>query len=401
MTLKLNRFAWSYGIEEEFFLVDAATSELARRVPEAFRSSCRALPGQVAHEELLEPQVELSTPVLTDTRQARQVLPALRSELMGLAARHDLALLAAGSHPCGPWRRAATSGQPRYQGLIERYQIIGRRSCLSALHVHAAVPDGIDRVQLMNRLLPWLPVFLALSASSPFWEGEHTGLASYRQSAYDEWPRSGLPDAFADESEYDLFIALLQRSGALRDGSELWWNIRPSSRYPTLELRICDTCTDVADSLALAAAFRCLVRAHCRQPELGTVPDNLTRRLVDENRWRAKRHGTAATFIDLQSGQTHALGHWLRALGTLIAPDAQELDCQAEIAHLRHIAATGNSADRQLRRYRRCRASGQSHRAALRSVLELLRERTLAPPMSPRGKGVTQRSAAAPVALNA
>lgn len=377
-------FAWTYGIEEEFFLVDATTGALARRVPAAFRTACRTVPGQAIHEELLAPQVEISTPILTQTAQARTLLPGLRRQLATLAGQHGLALLAAGSHPQGGWRQQRPTDLPRYRSLTDEFQIVSRRSCLSALHVHVAVPTRIDRVQLMNRLLPWLPMFLALSASSPFWEGESTGLHSYRQSAYDEWPRSGLPDAFDSEVEYDTFIALLQRSGALRDGSELWWNIRPSSRFPTLELRICDACTEVEDTLALAAAFRCLVRAYCRDPELGASPSNLTRRLVDENRWRAKRHGTAAAFIDLRSGQSHGLSTWLRLLGTLVDADARALGCQAELLRLRMIAAAGNSADRQLRLYRNTRAAGLTHRAALKRVVRWLLERTMAAPRTER-----------------
>ncbi len=183
----------------------------------------------------------------------------------------------------------------------------------------------------MNRLLPWLPLFLALSTSSPFWRGVKTGLASYRQSAYDEWPRSGTPDAFDDEAQYFGFVDLLRRHDSVTDANDMWWTIRPSGKYPTLELRICDACTRIEDTLALAAAFRCLVRAHIRLPELGAKRSAVTRRIIDENRWQAKRYGTQASFIDEASGDARAVADILRAFQKLIASDAEALRCEQEI----------------------------------------------------------------------
>jgi len=374
--MKRSMFDLSYGIEEEFFLIDPSTRDLAGHV-QSFLRACRLRLGERVGEELLQPQVEISTPILHSPREARESLLALRGELARIGARHDLGLVAAGTHPFANWDAQRPTQKDRYVRLIDDFQIIGRRNLMCGLHVHVQVPEGHDRVALMNRLMPWLPTFLALSTSSPFWNGAATGLLSYRQAAYDEWPRSGIPDAFADEREYDGFLRLLASCGAAADGSQVWWAIRPSARYPTLELRIADACTDVEDSLAIAAAFRCLVRAHLRDPSVGATASAISRRLVDENRWRAKRYGTDAEFIDEASGSSCGFLDTLDELRALLAEDARELDCEAELEHLPRIVRRGTSAHAQLEVYRNARYRCRSRRESMEEVVDWLARRTV------------------------
>jgi carboxylate-amine ligase len=342
----------SFGIEEEFFLIDPFTRNLPCRPPASFFKACRMSLGSRVGEEMLQPQVELATPVLTDAVQARQVLTEFRGELGRLASRHSLGVIASGTHPFAAWHSQQHTQKPRYEELIDDFQIVGRRNLFCGLHVHVGVPEGFDRVVLMNRLMKWLPMFLAMSASSPLWLGRATGLHSYRQAAYDEWPRSGIPDAFADELEYSAFVRLLASCGALRDGSSLWWAIRPSARYSTLELRITDACTHVDDSLALASAFRCLVRCHLRNPDLGVTRSPITRRIIDENRWRAKRYGTDAEFIDEATGTAQGFHATLAEFMELVSEDASELGCEREIAQLWTILERGTSAHSQMALFR-------------------------------------------------
>jgi carboxylate-amine ligase len=360
----LHRFDLSYGIEEEFFVVDRATRELARSIPAGFLRACRLALGERVGEELLQPQVETATPILHDAAQARESLTLLREEVAHIAGRYDLGLVAAGTHPLAAWEDQRPTDKARYARLIDDFQIVGRRNLFCGLHVHVGIPEGHDRVVLMNRLMPWVPMFLALSTSSPFWNGKRTGLLSYRQAAYDEWPRSGIPDAFTSEREYDSFVRLLASCGALRDGSFLWWAVRPSARFPTLELRIADACTRIEDALAIAAAFRCLVRAHLRQPTLGASSSPISRRVIEENRWRAKRYGTDAEIIDEAAGTARGFLEALESMLQLVAHDAQALGCEAEIAHLGRIVRNGTSAHHQLALYRgarnRCRTRGQA-----------------------------------------
>ncbi len=367
---------FSFGIEEEFFLVDPQTRDLAAEVPRAFMRACRQRFGERVHEEMKQAQVEIATPVLRSAEEARLALAELRGGIGEEAAALDMRLFAAGTHPFAGWREQAGTEAPRYERLVDDFQIVGRRNLLCGLHVHVAVPDETDRVELMNRLMAWTPLLLALSASSPFWDGRATGLMSYRQAAYDEWPRSGIPDPFEDEARYSEFIDLLADCGSLDNGSSLWWAIRPSPKFPTLELRIADSCTRVEDSLAIAAAFRCLVRAHVRAPALGRERSSLTRRLIDENRWRAKRFGVRAEFIDESRRCTVSLRERLLEMLALVGPDAKALGCEADLRHLELVARLGTSAEVQLAIYRRERESLATREQALAKVVDWLVEAT-------------------------
>lgn len=371
----------TFGIEEEFFLVDPETRDLCGDRTPALLSACRARLGDRVHEELHRAQIEIATPVLHTASMAYESLHELRHAVTRIANKLDLQPLASGTHPFASWRAQEPTDKARYERLMSDYAAIGRRSLVCGLHVHVSVPEGVDRIALMNRLLPWLPLFLALSCSSPFWRGQPTGLSSYRQAAYDEWPRAGLPDAFADDADYARFLDTLRVAGAARDGSEVWWAIRPSSRFPTLELRICDACTRIEDTLALASAFRCLVRAHLRDPRLGAAtadtPCGATvRRIVDENRWRAKRHGLSAEFIDPATGATERVADAVVRLCALIAPDVASLRCEREIEHLQSILDTGTSADAQLAIYRQQRDALHSREIATARVTDWLVETT-------------------------
>jgi len=366
-----------FGIEEEYFLVDASTLQLLRRAPRGLLKTARAELGESVTAELLQSQIEIASPVFADGAQARRELHAMRTRLAEIAARHELILIAAGTYPLGLWHEQQATPKPRYLKLVDDFQIVARRTVVCGMHVHAEVPAGVDRVQLMNRVLPWLPLFLALSTSSPFWNRQRTGLLSYRQSMYDEWPRTGIPDFFADEAEYARLAALLQRHGALCDATSLWWGIRPAMKYPTLELRIADCCTRLRDGLALAALYRVLVRRLLREPAAATHTP-LTRRVIDENRWRAKRFGMDAGFIR-EEGEPVTFRQVLDELLAQCAPDIEALGCAGELAPLAEIAAGNSSAHEQLRIYEALRAEGLPRAQRLRAVVDWLRVTTVAP----------------------
>lgn len=370
--------AYTFGMEEEFFLVSSRTRSAPSRVPKSFVKLCRQRFGDYVDSELLQSQIEVSSPVFDNMATARDQMARLRRGVAELADSVGLKLVAAGTHPLNAWHHQAHTDKSRYTRIINDFQIVGQRSLLCGLHVHVAPPAGVDRVALMNRLMPWLPLFLALSTSSPFWNRRCTGLLSYRQSAYDEWPRSGIPDFFADEAEYRNFCDLLIKAGAIKDASFMWWAIRPSRRYPTIELRIADACTHLEDALALAALFRCLVRAHVRTPELGAARTALTRRIIDENRWRAKRFGLDAQFIDERTGTVVDGVRVLDAAIELVAEDAHQLDCEESLRHLGTIVARGTSAQEQLAIYRKSRNAGSSNTDALHAVVNWLIETSVA-----------------------
>jgi carboxylate-amine ligase len=366
----------SFGIEEEYFLVDPRTRNAVARVPRHFLKACRKRLGSAIAPELLQSQIEIATPVLRDDAQARQVLCELRRGLADVARALGYRLLAAGTHPLAAWTEQRSTAKPRYEQLLDDFQIVGRRNVFCGLHVHVGIPPDEDRVRLMNRAMRWLPLFLALSTSSPFWNRQRTGLLSYRQAAYDEWPRTGIPDRFEDQVDYDAFAARLQRAGAIRDASYLWWAIRPSLRWPTLELRIADCCTRVDDALAIAALYRCLLRLLLRRPEVGTAWHGHTRRLIDENRWRAKRHGMEAGFIDEDTGVVRPATAWLDELRTLVAEDARALGCVDNLRRLGTVVARGTSAHEQLAVYAERRGAGLPRSEALREVVDHLLDAT-------------------------
>src|SRR6266849_5990123 len=248
--------AFTFGIEEEYFLVDAETKLVAHDVPQAFFEAARAAADGRVSPEFLQPQIEVISSPHADMAEARAELRHLRRTVAAVAAQHGLAILASGTHPTALWRSAQQTAKQRYDAVMHDLQMIGQRDLLCGLHVHVAVPDPDERVDVMYRMLPYLPLFLALSTSSPFWQSRPTGLKGYRLAAYDELPRTGVPELFRTREEFDAYVAALVRAGVIEDSSFIWWAIRPSLRNPTLELRAPDSCTLVEDAIAIAALYR-------------------------------------------------------------------------------------------------------------------------------------------------
>jgi len=369
---------FTFGIEEEYFLCDAGTRLLARELSPRFLVSARERLGDAATTELLQSQIEVASPIFGHATQALAVMRRYRRELAELAIEHDLRLIAASTHPLGDWGAQHVTGRPRYEKLLAEFRILGQRNVICGMHVHVAVPEGVDRVRLMNLAMPFLPLFLALSCSSPFWHRRITGLASYRQSLYDEWPRSGVPDYFDDEEDYAAFAALLAEVDAAPDASYLWWAIRPSLSFPTLELRIADICTQLAEGVALASLYRCLLAALVDSPDLSPRRTTHTRRIIDENRWRAKRDGVQARFIDEHARTTNPVPEVLDRLLERLEPQIRRFDCAAQMDRLAVVAKAGSSSNAQLLVYNEARAAGAGRREALHAVVDWLARTTLA-----------------------
>src|SRR6185295_10104808 len=249
--------------------------------------------------EFLQSQIEVITQPQVDMDSARQELRDLRQTVAQVAAEHGLAILAAGTHPTANWNRSRQSEGERYDTVMDDLQMIGQRNMLCGLHVHVELPNANERVDVMTRMLPYLPLFIALATSSPFWQSRPTGLKGYRLAAYDELPRTGVPELFRTPAEYDSYIAALVKAGVMEDSSYVWWTIRPSLKHPTLELRAPDSCTLVEDSIAIAALYRTLARRLTRNPWQNWDLTAVTRAIVLENKWRAQRYGVHGTFVDI------------------------------------------------------------------------------------------------------
>ncbi len=359
--------SFQFGIEEELFLADARTRGTPKRT-KAFHKDVHARMPEV-ERELLASQVEIMTPPCTDFAAARESLSGQRAGLAAIGREHGMLVLAGGSHPTAKWRRQNRTKKERYDEIAEDMQMLAARDVVCGMHIHVEVPRPDARVDLMNRLLPYTPVLLALSASSPFWQGRETGLAAYRLSVWGEMPRTGLPELFADTADYERFVAAMVRSGAIPDASFLWWTLRPSIRFPTLEMRVADSCTRLEDTLAIAALYRCLVRRTHRDPQHNRDLTSASRAIASENMWRAQRRGVQASFID-ESGDVLPFGEHLEAILADVAEDADALGCAPELARARTIVADGTSADRQLAVFEETRARGGSTADALAAVID-------------------------------
>jgi glutamate---cysteine ligase / carboxylate-amine ligase len=366
--------AFSFGMEEEYFLVDAETKLVVNAVPTAFFEAAKvAAEGRIG-PEFLQPQVEVATSPHLCMADARSELRHLRRTVAAVAAEHGLAILAAGTHPTAVWRHTRQTVKQRYDTVMHDLQMIGRRDLLCGLHVHVELPDADARVDVMYRMLPYLPLFLALSTSSPFWQSQHTGLMGYRLAAYDELPRTGVPELFRTKEEFDAYVAALVRSGVIEDSSFIWWAIRPSLANPTLELRAPDSCTLVEDAIAIAALYRTLVRHlfvnRWRNADLNAVQ----RAIAVENKWQAQRRGVHATFVSEDGAVTVA--QMLDRVIEETATDAAAFGCSAELKRCRAIATSGTSADAQLAIFA-SRIEHENRDAALRAVIDWIAAATL------------------------
>ena len=365
---------FTFGIEEEYFLVDAETKLVARRVPEAFFKSAEAASRGRISREFLQAQLEVITSPHASMADARSELRHLRQTAAAVAAEHGLGILAAGTHPTALWSTAVQTPKARYDSVMDDLQMIGQRDMLCGMHVHVELPDPDGRIDVMCRIIPYLPLFLALSTSSPFWQSRRTGLKGYRLAAYDELPRSGVPELLRTKEEFDAYVAALVRAGVINDSSYIWWAIRPSLNHPTLELRAPDCCTLVEDSIAIAALYRTLARHLYVNPRRNSDIGVVARAIAVENKWRAQRHGVHGTFVTEDGGVTVA--EMLDRVIEETAADADALDCASDIRRCRAIVDAGTSADAQLAVFD-AHKSGGSREDALRAVTDWIASATL------------------------
>jgi glutamate---cysteine ligase / carboxylate-amine ligase len=362
-----------FGIEEEYFLASAVDFRPPVETPDGL--FCSLVDSEARLErELLQSQIEVATRPHSASRDARAELETLRHATSVACSAYGLRILACGTHPTASWRQAVHSPKERYAQLKEDLQMLASRNMLCGMHVHVELPDPRRRVEIMTRLLPFIPLLLALSTSSPFWESRPTGLKGYRLTAYDELPRTGLPELFTREQDYADYLAAMQCSGAIADASHVWWSIRPSLKYPTLELRATDCCTHRDDAMALASLYRALVCCLYRRPKINQNLDVVERALAVENKWRAQRYGTDASFVSRDGALP--LKEVLEATIEMVEQDAERLGCLEDLHHCRSILIEGTSADAQLRIFEQHR--GVPHEEAISAVAAWIAEATLA-----------------------
>lgn len=367
---------YTIGIEEEYFVFDAASRRAVLRTNKKFFADAQKSLGDRVMTEMLQSQIEVATPPCTTLDEARKHLAHYRRTLAGIARTHKLGLAAMGTFPLAFWPEQTMTPKERYGAIMDDLQMVGMRNMLCGMHVHVEVPDVRTRIDLIMRLTPYIPLLLALSTSSPFWQGHVTGLRGYRLAAYDELPRTGLPELFHSEDEYNEYISALTWAKIIPDASYIWWALRPSTANPTIELRVADSCTRLDDAVAIAALFRCLVRALDRDRALNAGFDRVGRAITVENKWHAQRYGVGAVFVDPFARSPLTVKEWLDQVFDFIAADIAAFKCESEMVHLQRIAARGTSADRQVELFERARSAGQQRLTALKEVVDWAAHKT-------------------------
>ncbi len=371
--------SFTIGIEEEYLLVDRETRELATDVPPDLVEECgkRVKEGQVT-PEFLQSQIEVGTRVCATVKEAGEELGYLRRLVAEVAEEYGFAPIAVSTHPFADWEQQKHTDKERYNVLARDMQAVARRLLICGMHTHVGIDDDELRIDLMGQVSYFLPHLLALSTSSPFWRGERTGLMSYRLSVFDELPRTGLPEAFDSYSEYQRHLGIMTSAGLIEDASKIWWDVRPSVRFPTLEMRIPDVCPRIEDGVCIAALYLCLLRMLYRLKRENQRWRRYSAMLVRENRWRAQRYGVTEGLVDFGKGEIVDYKGLLEEILQLIHVDALALDCVAEVEHARTILTRGTSAHRQIEVYDKAVAEGAERQEALKSVVDLLIDESMA-----------------------
>ncbi len=369
--------SFTIGIEEEYKLVDRKTRDLISQVPETMLPECKArLKGQVS-PEFLQCQIEVGTKVCRSLGEAHSDLAYLRRTVADVAAEHGLAIVAASTHPFGRPSQVEHTPKDRYDQLAYDLQEVVRQLVISGMHIHVGIEDDDLRTDLMGQVSYILPHILALSTSSPFWRGRNTGLKSYRIALWNIMPRTGLPEYFESFGEYQRHIEVLVKAGVIEDATKIWWDIRPSDRYPTLEMRVSDVCTRLDDATAIAALYLCWLRMLFRLRLSNQRWRRYNNFLINENKWRAHRYGIDEGLLDFGRGEIVPFKELIDEVMELLQEDAEYFNCVGELKHIKTIIEQGTSAHRQVAVYLNGLNSNKDRDEALRLVVDHLIEETL------------------------
>jgi glutamate---cysteine ligase / carboxylate-amine ligase len=357
---------YTLGVEEEYMLLDPETWDLVQHIDSVLAAV--AADGELEdriNAELMQSVLEVTTPVCRTAADVGRWLARLRGYVGEIARADGCRVGSAGTHPFSLFERQRITAKDRYRQLVDQLQYVARRELIFGMHMHVAVDDAEKAIQVTNGLLVHLPQLLALSASSPFWRGEATGLSSSRQMVFAAFPRSGPPPRFQDYADYAEVVGYLERTGCIADYTHIWWDVRPHPRLGTIEMRVCDAVTRLEDVVAIAAFFQAIVKMYCELHESGREIPSWHRILTTENKWLAARYGLEAPVMDLATGRRNRVPVAQLVRRTLrdVEPHARELGSERELEGIREILARGNGSDRQLRVWN-----------ANRDIVEVVRE---------------------------
>jgi carboxylate-amine ligase len=356
---------YTLGVEEEYMLLDGETFDLVQHIDSVLAAvSGHELEARI-NAELMQSVLEIATPVCRTPADVEEQLRKIRGYVCDVARADGMRVGSAGTHPFSLFERQRITARDRYRNLVDQLQYVARRELIFGMHVHVAVDDPEKAIQVVNGLLLHLPQLLALSASSPFWRGEPTGLSSSRQMVFAAFPRSGPPPRFKDYADYAAVVGQLEKTGCIADYTHIWWDIRLHPRLGTIEIRICDATTRMEDVVALTAYCQALVKHYCELFERGEPIPSYHRILTTENKWLAARYGLEAPLMDLATGRRNRVpvAQLIRRTLKHLEPHARELGSERELEGVGEILARGNGADRQLRVFN-----------ANRDIVEVVRE---------------------------
>jgi carboxylate-amine ligase len=336
--------SYTIGIEEELMIVDGDSYELVN----AIESLLEDAPDGEIKPELMESVLEIATKPAANTAEAGVELRALRRRVRDVAAQRGLTVGSAGTHPFALWEDQRIASRLRYRELVAALRFVARQELIFGLHVHVGLDDPDKAIHVANGMRVHLPVLLALSANSPYWRGDATGMASTRLPIFRAFPRVGVPPSYRDWADYEREIEFMVSSGVMEDYTYLWYDVRPHPKLGTVEIRACDAQTRVEHTLALAALIQAMVKELAEHFDAGEHLGEYPWQMLDENRWLAARHGLDGELVDLPSNQRVQTRELARRLVDRLRDHAEDLGSGAELDGIDDLLQRGNGAARQV-----------------------------------------------------
>lgn len=377
------------GIEEEYQIIHPETRDLHSYVQEFLEQGRQVFPEGQLKPEFLQSQVEVGSYVCRNVQELRREIIRLRSNIGKLAYDNDLRIVAASTHPFAAWSDQDVTAGVRYRKLLDRLQGVAEQLLIFGMHIHIGFGESTVQqdlmIEIMNQLRYFLPHILALSTSSPFWQGKNTGLKSYRSVVFEMLPRTGIPQSFSSFSEFQEYIDLLGRVGSISeedngfkpDPTKIWWDVRPHLKFGTLEIRIADICTKVDEAVCLAALIQALAAKLIKLRQQNQSWRTYRQHHIVENKWRAMRYGIEGKLIDFGKMEEVPMRFLAVELMELVDDVVDELGSREDVAYLDTILKHGTSADRQIRVYNQKLSQGSSEQEALEAVVDSLVEETM------------------------
>ena len=343
--------SFTVGVEEEMMIVNAESYALVNAIESLLADSAATDGNRETGEikpELMESVLEIATKPCSGTVEAAGQLRALRHQVRAAAAGRGLSIGSAGTHPFARWEDQRIVARPRYRDLISALRFVARQELIFGMHVHVGIDDPDKAIHVANGMRVHVPVLLALSANSPFWRGDRTGLLSTRTPIFRAFPRVGMPPAYADWADYERQVEFMVASGVMEDYTYLWYDVRPHPNLGTVEVRCCDSQTRLEHTIALTALIQAMVHELAEHYEGGAQLAEYPWQMLDENKWLAARHGLEGEIVDLPSCERVSAKALGRRLLDRLTPHAQQLGSEDALGGIRDLLERGNGASRQI-----------------------------------------------------